>query len=215
MLLKLDRYISNQEESLGILYTKGGFLGIIDQFECYVLEDEPRNQKVYSETRISAGIYEVTLRTVGRIHSNYLRKFGSGFHKGTLWLRNVPNFQYILIHIGNDDGDTAGCLLLGTNFTHKGGRYRLTDSTGAYKKVYAKVRDALLSGEKVYIKITDYDLGDYRTKWFWVHQQRYKMAFIGAFLLIAVIAYFYILQDDKYKKQLLDFQKSIEKQISH
>ena len=32
---------------------------------------------------------------------------------GMLHVLDVPNFKYILIHCGNTDEDTAGCLLLG------------------------------------------------------------------------------------------------------
>ena len=34
-------------------------------------------------------------------------------HKGMLWVRDVPGFEYILIHTGNTDEHTAGCLIVG------------------------------------------------------------------------------------------------------
>ena len=34
-------------------------------------------------------------------------------HKGMLWVRDVPGFEYILIHTGNTDEHTSGCLIVG------------------------------------------------------------------------------------------------------
>ena len=59
-----------------------------------------------------------------------------------------PNFEYILIHIGNTDDDTAGCLLLGqecnNNRLNKG---FLIGSTSAYREFYNVVVDSAESGE--------------------------------------------------------------------
>ena len=74
-----------------------------------------------------------------------------------LWVKDVPNFEYILIHVGNDDGDTAGCLLTGmtNNADDKG---FIGGSTDAYKKIYPAIRDAVLSGEEVFINYKDINL---------------------------------------------------------
>ena len=66
-----------------------------------------------------------------------------------LWVRDVPGFEYILIHIGNDDDDTAGCLLVGTSSdAYKG---FIGGSTTAYKRMYPKVAEAILNEEEVTI----------------------------------------------------------------
>jgi len=106
MRLKLQRYSDNGESTLGLFY-------IDNQFKCYTLEDGFRKEKVPGETRIPSGVYEVTLRTEGGMHERYLKKF-PGFHKGMIWLRNVSNFEYVLIHIGNSSDDTNGCILVGS-----------------------------------------------------------------------------------------------------
>ena len=120
----------------------------------FVLEDEERTVKVFGETRIPEGVYEIKLRTEGGFHQKYLEKFGNEFHKGMLWLQNVPNFEYVLIHIGNTDDDTAGCLLVGDgcteNITKDG---QLQGSTSAYKRLYPIIIDRLLDGEQVFIEI--------------------------------------------------------------
>ena len=82
-------------------------------------------------------------------------------HKGMLWLQDVPNFKWILIHTGNQDSHTAGCLLIGETQQDldKGKDGFIGGSGDAYKKMYPKVADALLAGEKVTIKYSNINLG--------------------------------------------------------
>ncbi len=142
MELKVLRYNSELDYTDGLL-----FIG--DRFECYTIEDEGRSVKVFGETRIPDGRRKVELRTEGGFHQRYLKKFGADFHKGMLWIKDVPGFEFILIHIGNDDDDTAGCLLVGSTADKDKGF--IGGSTKAYKEMYIKVCDALLRGEEVFI----------------------------------------------------------------
>jgi hypothetical protein len=124
-------------------------------FLCWTIEDEPRKEKVHSETRIPAGIYECRLRTWGRIHESYSKKF-SGVHKGSIELTNVPGFSDILFHLGNNDDDTAGCVLPGTNPVRgQSGHYVLTESTRAYLLVYPMLANQLEHNMKVFWEIRD------------------------------------------------------------
>ena len=59
-----------------------------------------------------------------------------------LHVRDVPNFQWILIHIGNTDEDTAGCLLVGTSINTTPGDMSIGSSKIAYEKFYPMVVDA-------------------------------------------------------------------------
>ena len=133
-----------------------GLLFIDREFECFTLEDEVRDVKVHSETAIPLGEYEIKLRTVGGFHTKYTERYGAAFHKGMLELQDVPNFQYILIHTGNTDQHTAGCLLVGETQQDldKGKDGFIGGSGDAYKKMYPKVLNALLSGKKVTIEYT-------------------------------------------------------------
>ena len=157
MLLEVKR------TQLGVDATNGE-LWIDGVRECFTLEDEVRDgPKVYGETAVPAGEYEITFRTVGGFHTKtqkyYDSKygFGPGWHQGMLWIRDVKNFKFILIHPGNDSLDTFGCLLVGQT------QQNLDDnavgfigrSRAAYEAMYPKVRDALLAGEKVTIKYTN------------------------------------------------------------
>ena len=128
-------------------------------FLCYTLEDEQRDVKVWGETRIPAGTYKLGLRTEGGFHTKYISKFGADFHKGMIWVLDVPGFEYILWHIGNTDENTAGCLLLGdsqeSNLVKKDGF--VGSSTNAYKLVYPRVLAAIQSGLNVEVEYIDYD----------------------------------------------------------
>ena len=75
-------------------------------------EDERRVLKVKGETSVPAGTYNIALRQEGGFHATYTKKYG-GFQRGMLHICDVPNFEYILIHTGNTDEHTAGCLLVG------------------------------------------------------------------------------------------------------
>lgn len=144
--LVLYRKQSNSEETWGELYLDGELL-------CYTLEDEKRAVKVWGETRIPAGKYEIQLRKVGGHHARYAKRFG--FHKGMLHLQGVPNFKWILIHIGNTDKDTAGCILVGTKVVKQNNRFVLWNSRDAYCKIYPPIANALERVEKVTITIKD------------------------------------------------------------
>ena len=109
------------------------------------------------ETRIPSGTYKIGLRKIGGTHSRYSKKFG-GKHFGMLEVQDVPNFKYILIHIGNDEDDTAGCLLVGNyanNNKLKAGQ--LTESKLAYLSMYKKVTDAYFAGQEIEIEYLDLD----------------------------------------------------------
>ena len=149
MNLDLVRYSGEKDDTLGL------FLINCD-FQAYTLEDEYREEKVMGETRIPAGTYSIKFRKVGGFHNRYLKKYGEVFHKGMLELQDVPNFKYVLIHSGNDESHTAGCILLGDtsqqNITKNG---FIGGSVNAYKRVYPQIAKALENGEEVNLTIRD------------------------------------------------------------
>ena len=142
MKLIVDRYNSESDYTDGLLFIDG-------KFECFTIEDEYREVKVKGETRIPDGTYKIELRTVGGFHNDYSSKYGSSFHKGMLWVKDVPNFEYILIHTGNTDEDAAGCLIVGSTADNKKGF--IGASVSAYKSLYPKVLKAIQNNEEVTI----------------------------------------------------------------
>lgn len=126
-------------------------------FLCYTIEDEQRDVKVWGETRIPAGTYQLELRTEGGFHNRYKSRYA--FHKGMIWVKDVPGFEYILWHTGNTDEHTAGCLVLGnsqeSNIVKKDGFVGY--SRDAYSFVYPRVAAAIESGLRVSVEYIDYD----------------------------------------------------------
>ncbi len=154
MKLEVLRISSQEDSTSGVLFdvTNGR------KFLCYTLEDEKRDDKVSGETRIPSGSYRVTLRTEGGFHQRYAHRF-QDIHKGMLWVRDVPGFEYILIHCGNTDEHTSGCLLVGESQesnTKKSDGF-IGRSTQAYFDLYPSVAKAIEAGEEVTITYIDYD----------------------------------------------------------
>lgn len=59
--------------------------------------------KVYAQTAIPAGMYRVSI------------VYSPKFKRRLPYLHDVPHFIGILIHNGNDQGHSAGCLIVGKN----------------------------------------------------------------------------------------------------
>ena len=144
MEILVDRYLSSAEATLSRVSVDMAFF-------CYGLEDEFRAAKKPGETRIPAGNYKVALKPWGgffdrqKINRNYRDLAGPGVeHPGMLWIRDVPNFEDILIHPGNTDRDTAGCLLVGTTADEL--RLTIGGSVAAYIKLYRHVWQAAERG---------------------------------------------------------------------
>lgn len=150
MKLRLDRYSTGVEDTIGKFF-------IDDVQACYTLEDQPRQVKVMGDTRIPAGIYEVRLRTEGAKNTQFAAQFPK-IHRGMLWLQGVPGFQFVLIHTGNTDKDTEGCILVGLLPDSKlppTGRRAILQSKLAYQRIYPTIAGRILAGGRVTIEIRD------------------------------------------------------------
>ena len=153
MKLEVIRFNKGEDSTNGILFDVTNER----KFLCYTLEDESRKEKVYGETCIPEGKYSINFRTEGGYHAKYSKRFAD-IHMGMLEVCDVPNFKYILIHCGNTDEDTAGCLLVGdtqeNNNIKKNGF--IGKSTKAYMRIYPPIAKALEDGEEVTINYRDF-----------------------------------------------------------
>ena len=155
MKLEILRFNSSDDFTSGMLFDVSNNKR---KFLCYTLEDQAQTQKVWGETRIPAGTYKIKLRKEGGFHGRYTTKYGS-MHKGMLHVQDVPGFEYILIHTGNTDEHTDGCLLVGNTQTENIGTKDgfIGASVNAYKRIYPPIAKALEDDEEVEITYVDFD----------------------------------------------------------
>lgn len=133
----VERILSDDDATLSTVQVNGRFF-------CFGLEDEYREYKIPAETRIPQGMYDVRARSFGGHHDRYARAYPD-FHQGMLQVMDVPGFTDILIHKGNTDEDTAGCLIVGLGCSTSG-ELTITSSAQAYIKLYKELIDAALLG---------------------------------------------------------------------
>ena len=100
---------------------------------CFSLEDRKRQEKVAGDTRIWPGEYPLKWRTVGR----WAKRFQGWGYPGSLEIVGVLGFSDVLIHVGNNKGDTEGCILLGRGASFQS--RTVAQSVAACKRLYTKV----------------------------------------------------------------------------
>lgn len=150
MELLLKRLGGDSEATLGALSLSQG---ITSYLFCFTVEDERRAVKIKGETRIPAGRYEIRLNTSGGMNKRYSKY---PWHKGMLELQDVPDFEYVYIHPGNDDDDTEGCIL--PNYKADAENMRGENSFDCYKDLYLMIIEEFKDEEKVYITIADEEI---------------------------------------------------------
>jgi hypothetical protein len=156
MRLELYRYSSEKDSTLGLIFLVDDETNKKD-FLCFTLEDEKREVKVYGETRIPEGTYQIKYRKEGGYHNKYSKRFPN-IHRGMLHVTDVPNFEYILIHCGNDTSHTRGCILVGDVISQNTNKEPfLGQSSNCYKRIYPIIADILESQKHLSIKIINFE----------------------------------------------------------
>lgn len=153
MKILIDRKWKKETYTIGRLYVDGVLF-------CNSLEDKDRglkqtdslstiqSKKVYAETAIPTGTYNVRMDVKSPKYSSYswYKNLCGGYMPR---LENVPGFSGILMHPGNTALDSSGCILVGKN-TKVG---QVTDSKNTFSKLYKKMKKAYDKGEKITIEI--------------------------------------------------------------
>lgn len=140
MKLLLKRIAKKSTYTIGRLFIDGVYF-------CDTLEDKDRNLssnmpldqikdiKVSDNTAIPTGTYKITLDVVSPKYSK-VQWYIQNVNKGKVpRLLNVPGFDGILIHTGNDNSDTSGCILVGEN-KEVG---KVLNSKNTFLKLYKKL----------------------------------------------------------------------------
>jgi hypothetical protein len=73
-------------------------------------------------------------------------------HRGMIWVRDVPGFEFILLHVGNDAEDTEGCPLVGDQVK----RGFVGQSAAAYRRIYPPIAKALVDNGAVTLEVIDF-----------------------------------------------------------
>ena len=153
MELLIDRKWKKQSYTISNLYIDGKwFSNVLEDtdrnLDDSMSEDMIKSLKIPSITAIPRGTYEITLDVVSPKYSKI--QFYKDVCNGKVpRLKNVKGFDGILIHSGNTDKDSSGCLLVGHNKV-KG---QVINSKETFKQLYQLLQDRKNKGEKITIKI--------------------------------------------------------------
>lgn len=139
MKLLLKRIYTNDIYTIGHLYVDGVYLcDVIEDtdrgLDDSMTEEEIRTKKVYCETAIPTGEYRVILT------------WSMKFKRLMPRLLNVKGFDGILIHSGNTEKSSCGCLIVGYNKI-KG---KVINSREAFNKLFKILKE---TEEDISIKI--------------------------------------------------------------
>lgn len=162
-LLTVERYNLKPDWTIGRLLVQGEPVG-------FTMEDEIRKVKVHGETAIPYGTYELGLRQSPKFSDEYLwsdshqiliqKSLIDGYPQvkdfrphDLIWIKNVPNFEYILLHWGNFDDETDGCLIVGAmvgfaNNKHGIRKEAVLVSRQFYRALYPKIYSLIKNGSQ-------------------------------------------------------------------
>lgn len=142
MKILVERRYKKGTYTIGLMYVNGVFF-------CNTLEDTDRGlkqtdhpdlirmRKVYGETAIPTGTYNVRMDIVSQKYKQVA--WYNNLCKGRMpRLEKVPGFEGILIHPGTTALDTLGCILVGENKA-KG---KLFNSRATFQRLYALMQAA-------------------------------------------------------------------------
>lgn len=122
MKLLLKRIAKRDTYTIGKLYIDDKyFADTLEDLDRGLTNSMSREQiakiKVYGETAIPTGTYNIDMNTVSAKFKN--RSWASPYKGKIPRLQNVPGYEGVLIHPGTTSKDTLGCILVGKN-TSKG-----------------------------------------------------------------------------------------------
>lgn len=152
MEIIIDRKWKASTYTIGKIYVNGKeFSDCIEDkdrgLKSTMTEQEIKNRKVYGETAIPTGTYQLIMS----VSSKFCNRIWAKKYNGKVpELLNVKGYSGVRIHPGNTSKDTLGCILPGKN-TQKG---MVTQSTYYYYKLLDNyIVPTLKKGEKITVTI--------------------------------------------------------------
>lgn len=140
MNITIYRYQDTGAATMGLMFIDGRFF-------CHILEN-PWMQNQRNLSCIPAGEYVLGLRKEGGFHRKYSEKFPD-LHQGMIEVKDVPERDFILFHIGNSPNDTDGCILVGASSK----KNFIGASTKTYERWYDRVIRYMQEGIDVHLSI--------------------------------------------------------------
>lgn len=134
MKLRLDRIFCTNEYTIGELYVDSSY--VMDTLEDRI---RPNGEKVYGQTAIPEGTYDVIL------------SYSPRFKKILPEILNVPNFSGIRIHPLNKAEESEGCIGVG-EWDSKTANW-ISNSRKAFNKLMPLLQEATDKKEKITITI--------------------------------------------------------------
>ena len=127
MKVVVRRIAKKESYTIGRLFVDG-------QYVCDTLEDAVMDVKIKNHTAIPEGVYKVAMGIKSPKYSQPKYTWAKRYNGELPRLLDVPNYDGVLIHVGNSNKDTSGCILVGRN-TVVG---RLTESTKTFYNLMDK-----------------------------------------------------------------------------
>lgn len=153
MKLLLKRIAKRPNYTIGRLFVNG--IRVCDTLEdtdrgldSSMKEEVIRRKKIYGRTAIPTGTYHVDMDTVSPKfrYRTWAQPYGGKLPR----LLSVKGFEGVLIHVGNSDADSLGCLIVGQN-KQVG---KVLNSTATFKNLMDKhLVPAHKRGEEIMITI--------------------------------------------------------------
>lgn len=118
MKLLLKRIAKKDTYTIGKLYIDGKYIAdTLEDCDRELRQDmsleEIKKIKVYGQTAIPTGTYKIDMNTVSPKFKN--RSWAKPWEGKLPRLRDVPGYEGVLLHVGNQAQDSLGCILVGQN----------------------------------------------------------------------------------------------------
>ena len=134
-------------DTFGATFTKGK-LSIDGTYFCHTIEDIDRKlevsgcgSKVQNITCIPRGNYQVII------------DYSQHFEKDMLHILNVPCFDGVRIHSGNDSADTEGCVIVGYDDSTPTKDW-IANSRPAANDLQVRINAAIVAGHTIELEIS-------------------------------------------------------------
>lgn len=124
--VKLTRSTHLSQATIGVLEILDEWGEVVVSGRFFTLENPKRETS--KDDRIPAGTYQCV-------------PFSGMKYKNVYHVLNVPNRSHILLHWGNTEKDTEGCILLGNRVGEINGQPAVLDSRNCFKRFRELIGD--------------------------------------------------------------------------